>query len=81
MHAKGECLKVTFFHVLDVSVGVEFSVSSDMRELTVLETKKPTPTRVGSTGSYQCVSENSEGMILKDAFLAVLGIYFLLIYE
>nr|XP_022337546.1 neuroglian-like isoform X2 [Crassostrea virginica] len=57
---------------ISASRGVEFSVSSDMRELTVLETKKPTPTRAGSTGSYQCVSENSEGMILKDAFLAVL---------
>lgn len=53
-------------------VGVEYSVSADMRELTVLDTVKPSSSRAGSTGSYQCVSSNSEGMIFKDAFLAVL---------
>ncbi|XP_062591175.1 neuroglian-like isoform X1 [Saccostrea cucullata] len=55
-------------------VGLKYLVSSDMKELTVLEVEKPTPTRPGSgsTGSYQCVSENSEGMIFKDAFLAVI---------
>uniref|UniRef100_K1Q2R6 Neuroglian n=1 Tax=Magallana gigas TaxID=29159 RepID=K1Q2R6_MAGGI len=52
--------------------GVEYSVSADMRELTVLDTEKPSSSRAGSTGSYQCVSSNSEGMIFKDAFLAVL---------
>lgn len=73
MHAKGDLFKVTRLHVLDISVGVEYSVSADMRELTVLDTEKPSSSRAGSTGSYQCVSSNSEGMIFKDAFLAVLG--------
>lgn len=73
MHAKGDLFEVTRLHVLDISVGVEYSVSADMRELTVLDTEKPSSSRAGSTGSYQCVSSNSEGMIFKDAFLAVLG--------
>lgn len=62
-------------HVLDISVGVEYLVSQDMKELTVLDVMKATSARPGSTGSYQCVSENSEGMIFKDAFLAVIGMY------
>ncbi|XP_048727971.2 neuroglian-like isoform X3 [Ostrea edulis] len=53
-------------------VGVEYLVSQDMKELTVLDVMKATSARPGSTGSYQCVSENSEGMIFKDAFLAVI---------
>lgn len=73
MHAKGDLFKMTRLHVLDISVGVEYSVSADMRELTVLDTEKPSSSRARSTGSYQCVSSNSEGMIFKDAFLAVLG--------
>ena len=46
----------------------KYIVSENGRLLTVTNVQKPS-----DTGAYQCMSENSEGVLLKEAILKVIG--------
>nr|XP_022339989.1 contactin-3-like isoform X2 [Crassostrea virginica]XP_022340078.1 contactin-3-like isoform X2 [Crassostrea virginica]XP_022340171.1 contactin-3-like isoform X2 [Crassostrea virginica] len=49
--------------------GGKYIVSENSRVLTVTDVQTPS-----DTGAYQCMSENSEGVLLKEAILKVMGI-------
>ena len=55
-----------------VGPGRKYLISDDQKELTIMDVAKG---QGGDTGSYQCSSENSVGILFKDAFLSVIGKY------